>query len=81
MWCGRRSRRWRTRSMRSTGVERTAEELAHGCLAIANDNMANAIKEISVQRGIDVTHYALTCFGGRRLAACLSGGGPAGYRP
>ena len=49
---------------RSTGVERTAEELAHGCLAIANDNMANAIKEISVQRGIDVTRYALTCFGG-----------------
>jgi 5-oxoprolinase (ATP-hydrolysing) len=49
---------------KSTGVERTAEELAHGCLAIANDNMANAIKEISVQRGIDVTHYALCCFGG-----------------
>ena len=40
---------------RSTGVERTPEELAQGCLAIANDNMANAIKEISVQRGIDVT--------------------------
>src|SRR4051794_31417027 len=49
---------------KSTGMERTAEELAHGCLAIANDNMANAIKEISVQRGIDVTHYALCCFGG-----------------
>ncbi|MFZ1425390.1 MAG: hydantoinase B/oxoprolinase family protein [Geminicoccaceae bacterium] len=48
----------------STGVERSAEELAHGCLAIANDNMANAIKEISVQRGIDVTHYTLCCFGG-----------------
>ena len=49
---------------RSTGIERSPEELAHGCLAIANDNMANAIKEISVQRGIDVTHYALCCFGG-----------------
>ena len=49
------SRPWRTRSRRSTGIERTPEELAHGCLAIANDNMANAIKEISVQRGIDVT--------------------------
>ena len=49
----------------STGIERTAEELAQGCLAIANDNMANAIKEISVQRGIDVTQgYALCCFGG-----------------
>jgi 5-oxoprolinase (ATP-hydrolysing) len=49
---------------KSTGIERSPEELAHGCLAIANDNMANAIKEISVQRGIDVTHYALCCFGG-----------------
>ena len=50
---------------RSTGIERTPEELAQGCLAIANDNMANAIKEISVQRGIDVTKgYALCCFGG-----------------
>ena len=50
---------------KSTGIERTPEELAHGCLAIANDNMANAIKEISVQRGIDVTKgYALCCFGG-----------------
>jgi 5-oxoprolinase (ATP-hydrolysing) len=49
---------------KATGIERTPEELAQGCLAIANDNMANAIKEISVQRGIDVTHYALCCFGG-----------------
>ena len=77
---GRRSRRWRTRSRKSTGVERTAEELAHGCLAIANDNMANAIKEISVQRGIDVTHYALELLRRRRLAACLPGGRPAGHR-
>src|SRR4029077_15196873 len=27
-------------------------------------NMANAIKKISVQRGYDVTRYALNCFGG-----------------
>ena len=26
--------------------------------------MANAIKKISVQRGYDVTRYALNCFGG-----------------
>jgi 5-oxoprolinase (ATP-hydrolysing) len=49
---------------RSTGVRRAPEEIAHGCLAIADDNMANAIKHISVQRGIDVTHYTLACFGG-----------------
>ena len=33
-------------------------------LRIAVENMANAIKKISVQRGYDVTEYALTCFGG-----------------
>ena len=55
-----------------------AEELAHGCLAIANDNMANAIKEISVQRGIDVTRYALVLLRRRRRAARLPGGRPLG---
>ncbi|HEX6010662.1 MAG TPA: hydantoinase/oxoprolinase family protein, partial [Geminicoccaceae bacterium] len=50
---------------KATGIERSPEELAQGCLAIANDNMANAIKEISIQRGIDVTKgYTLCCFGG-----------------
>ncbi|MFO1069670.1 MAG: hydantoinase B/oxoprolinase family protein [Geminicoccaceae bacterium] len=48
----------------ATGVRRSPEELAQGCLAIANDNMANAIKQISVQRGYDVTRYSLCCFGG-----------------
>ncbi|MEN0040183.1 MAG: hydantoinase B/oxoprolinase family protein [Pseudomonadota bacterium] len=46
------------------GDGRTAEEVADGFLRIAVDNMANAIKTISVQRGYDVTGYALTCFGG-----------------
>ena len=40
------------------------EEIAEGFLRIAIDNMANAIKKISVQRGHDVTGYALQCFGG-----------------
>ena len=48
----------------ATGVERTAEEIAEGFLRIAVENMANAIKKISVQRGYDVTDYALQCFGG-----------------
>ena len=42
----------------------TAVELADGFLRIAVSNMANAIKKISVQRGYDVTKYALQCFGG-----------------
>ena len=43
---------------------RTAEEVADGFIKIAVENMANAIKKISVQRGYDVTRYALNCFGG-----------------
>ena len=43
---------------------RKAEEVADGFIKIAVENMANAIKKISVQRGYDVTHYALNCFGG-----------------
>ncbi|HEX3210831.1 MAG TPA: hydantoinase/oxoprolinase family protein, partial [Geminicoccaceae bacterium] len=46
------------------GIRRTPEELAHGCLAIAVDNMANAIKKISIQRGHDISGYVLCCFGG-----------------
>ena len=46
------------------GARKTAEELAAGFLRVAVDNMANAIKQISVQRGYDVTEYTLTCFGG-----------------
>lgn len=42
----------------------TLEEIAEGFLAIAVDNMANAIRKISVARGYDVTRYALACFGG-----------------
>ena len=45
-------------------VARTPEEMAEGFLRIAVDNMANAIKKISVQRGHDVTRYTLQCFGG-----------------
>ena len=40
------------------------EELADGFLKIAVENMAQAIKKISVQRGYDVSDYVLTCFGG-----------------
>ena len=46
------------------GGERIAEEIADGFIKIAVENMANAIKKISVQRGYDVTRYALNCFGG-----------------
>lgn len=47
-----------------TGDTRTPEQVAEGFLAIAIENMANAIKRISVQRGHDVSRYVLNCFGG-----------------
>jgi 5-oxoprolinase (ATP-hydrolysing) len=49
---------------KATGDRRTPEEVAAGFLAIAVENMANAIKQISIERGYDVTEYTLCCFGG-----------------
>ena len=46
------------------GDGRTPEAVAEGFVTIAVENMANAIKKISVQRGYDVTGYLLNCFGG-----------------
>jgi 5-oxoprolinase (ATP-hydrolysing) len=48
----------------ATGQRRSPEEVAEGFLRIAVENMANAIKQISIQRGYDVTEYTLCCFGG-----------------
>lgn len=48
----------------AAGDTRTAAEVAAGFLEIAVLNMANAVKKISVQRGRDITRYALTGFGG-----------------
>ncbi len=48
----------------SLGERRSPQAIAQGCLDIAVENMARAIKVISVQRGYDVTEYALCCFGG-----------------
>ena len=43
---------------------RSAEDVAHGFIQIAVQQMAGAIKKISVARGYDVTRYTLQCFGG-----------------
>ena len=47
---------------RQTG--RSPEDVADGFIRIAVENMANAIKRISVARGYDARRYALACFGG-----------------
>jgi 5-oxoprolinase (ATP-hydrolysing) len=43
---------------------RPPEEIADGFIRIAVENMANAIKRISVARGYDTRRYTLSCFGG-----------------
>lgn len=52
--------------------DKTAEQIAAGFIEIAVENMANAIKKISLQRGYDVSEYTLCCFGGAGAQhACL----------
>jgi 5-oxoprolinase (ATP-hydrolysing) len=49
---------------RATGIRRTPEEIAEGCIEIAVQSMANAIKQITIGRGHDVEDYVLNAFGG-----------------
>ena len=49
---------------KQTGDSRSPEQVAEGFLTIAVENMANAIRKISVQRGYDISGYTLCCFGG-----------------
>ncbi len=48
----------------ATGTRQDARAVAEGFLRIAVANMANAIKQVSVQKGHDATQFALQCFGG-----------------
>nr|WP_314446728.1 hydantoinase B/oxoprolinase family protein [uncultured Sphingomonas sp.] len=48
----------------ATGKSLSPIEIAEGFIAIANENMAAAIRKISVARGHDVGRYTLVCFGG-----------------
>jgi len=48
---------------RRIGDGRTAEEVADGAIRIAVENMAKAVKKISVERGYDVSRYVLNGFG------------------
>ena len=53
-------------------IGKPPEEVADGFLKIAVENMAQAVKKISVARGYDITQYALACFGGAGAQhACL----------
>ncbi len=48
----------------ATGEDMAVEQIAEGYLRIGVDRMAQAIKEISSQRGYDVSDFTLCCFGG-----------------
>ncbi|KQZ02776.1 5-oxoprolinase [Caulobacter sp. Root1455] len=48
----------------ATGKAMTPVEIAEGFVTIAVENMAKAVRQISIQRGYDVTKYVLACFGG-----------------
>ncbi|MGD9980433.1 MAG: hydantoinase B/oxoprolinase family protein [Hyphomonadaceae bacterium] len=47
-----------------TGNPIAPQETAEGFLRIANENMAEAIKKISIQRGYNPAEYVLVAFGG-----------------
>jgi 5-oxoprolinase (ATP-hydrolysing) len=49
---------------KATGERRDPRDVAEGFLRIAVANMANAIKQVSVERGHDAANFALQCFGG-----------------
>ena len=61
--CAGNSQNLQKRSQ-SEGSPRTPEQVADGFLSVAVENMANAIKKISVQRGYNIKEYTLCCFGG-----------------
>ncbi|MCZ8148370.1 MAG: hydantoinase B/oxoprolinase family protein, partial [Roseomonas sp.] len=48
----------------ATGAPQDPRAVAEGFLRVAVANMAAAIKQVSIQKGHDVTRFALQCFGG-----------------
>jgi len=46
------------------GLDYGPEQLAEGFLDIAVENMADAVRHISLERGIDARDHTLVCFGG-----------------
>lgn len=53
-----------------TNNQNNPEQIAEGFLKIAVQNMANAIKKVSLQKGYDITKYTLTSFGGAGGQVC-----------
>ena len=79
----------------SSGVEVAPEAVAAGFLTVAVENMANAIRKITIERGEDARDFTLCCFGGAggqhacqvagvlgiaHVLAASDGGRPVGLR-
>jgi 5-oxoprolinase (ATP-hydrolysing) len=60
----RQASRERLQEVADAVGSKSLEEIAGGFIEIAVDNMAAAIRKISIARGHDVTRYTLACFGG-----------------
>ena len=48
----------------ATTMHMSVTEVALGIIRLANEHMTQALRVISVQRGVDVSAYSLMCFGG-----------------
>ncbi len=53
-----------TRQLNATGLNYSSEQTAAGFLSVAIENMANALRHISIRRGLDPATFTLCCFGG-----------------
>ncbi|WP_017445315.1 hydantoinase B/oxoprolinase family protein [Gayadomonas joobiniege] len=51
-------------TLKAQGIDKSLEAIAEGFLAIAVENMANAVRNISTRRGYDLADYVLSGFGG-----------------
>ncbi|MEM7452778.1 MAG: hydantoinase B/oxoprolinase family protein [Planctomycetota bacterium] len=58
--------------LRDSGFEYSNHQLAEGLLSIANNNMAEAIRSVSVARGYDPRDYVLMSFGGAGSQHCCA---------
>ena len=47
-----------------TGLRHDPRDVAEGFLRVAVGNMANAVKQVSTQKGHDLSRFTLQCFGG-----------------
>jgi 5-oxoprolinase (ATP-hydrolysing) len=66
--------------MMKSGFDLTVEEIAEGCLEIADHHMAGAIRTVSISRGYDPKRYPLVSFGGAAAQHCCSVAGLLGIR-